>query len=308
MTAWEQWVHRPQSHWVRKALFQVHLWSGICLGLYVIVISVTGSAAVFNSELYAAFLPKPKYVAIAGTRMNRTQLRAAAQRVYPSASIGRVLDYRNAGEAVIVTLGTDVNADQRFFDPYTGKDLGNARPFGLRMVSYVSQLHMNLMMGYAGRLMNGAGGFFTAALCLTGLILWWPGLRRWRRSLTVRFDTYPKRVNWDLHNAVGFWTFAIAFMWAVTGGYLVFPGPFAKAITLIAGHNANVDRMVHDLHVGNFAGWPVKTLWVVLGLTPALQVVTGFVMWWNRVLRPSFAHRPEPEPQRIPASSTYTPA
>jgi uncharacterized iron-regulated membrane protein len=41
------------------------------------------------------------------------------------------------------------------------------------------------------------------------------------------------------------------------------------------------------LHFGRFAGWPVKTLWVVLGFAPVVLFITGAVMWWNRVLRPA---------------------
>ena len=39
-------------------------------------------------------------------------------------------------------------------------------------------------------------------------------------------------------------------------------------------------------HYGNFAGWPFKALWVVLGLVPVVLFVTGVVMWWNRVVSP----------------------
>jgi uncharacterized iron-regulated membrane protein len=177
MTAWEQWVHRPQSHWLRSAIFQVHLWTGIALSLYIFVVCLSGSLAVFNSELYTAFLPNPKAVAIVGTRLAGAKLRTAAQRAYPATTVTRIVDYRQPGTAVVAYLGgTGVNAKQRFFDPYTGKDIGNARPLGLQMVSWFSQMHMNLMMGYTGRRVNGVGGFFAAALCLTGLVIWWPGI------------------------------------------------------------------------------------------------------------------------------------
>jgi uncharacterized iron-regulated membrane protein len=230
-------------------------------------------------------------------------LLAAARRIYPSATIGRIVDYHVPNEAVIVTLGAGTNANQRFLNPYTGIDLGNARPFGLRMVSYISQMHMTLMLGYTGRVMNGVGGLLTAALSLTGLVVWWPGLKRWRRSLTIHLDANPRRLNWDLHNAVGFWTFSIVFMWAITGAYLVFPRPFDKILASFMRHNIDLNRILHAVHVGNFAGWPVKALWVALGLTPPLLFVTGFLMWWNRVLRPLLARRPGPQTEPSPAPS-----
>lgn len=287
MNTWQKWIKRPQTVWLRKALFQVHLWSGIALGLYVVVVCVSGSLAVFNSELYSAFLSQPKMVEIAGTRLSRDELLAAARRAHPRATITRVQVFQDFREAAIVSLGAATYADQRFIDPYTGKDLGTARPLGLRMVSFFSALHMNLLMGYSGRLINGAGGFLVAILSVTGMVIWWPGIRRWRRSLTVRPGANFKLLNWDLHSALGFWTFAIVFMWALTGAYLVFPKPLDKIIAWIpsAPLLTNVG-ILHAIHVGDFAGWPVKALWVVLGIAPPILFVTGFIMWWYRVLNP----------------------
>src|SRR5580704_15106041 len=37
MNAWEKWKKRPQIIWLRRALFQVHLWTGIGLGIYVLL-------------------------------------------------------------------------------------------------------------------------------------------------------------------------------------------------------------------------------------------------------------------------------
>jgi len=46
LTVWHRWVRHPQKVWLRKALFQVHLWSGIALGLYIFLMSVTGGVLV----------------------------------------------------------------------------------------------------------------------------------------------------------------------------------------------------------------------------------------------------------------------
>jgi hypothetical protein len=95
---------------------------------------------------------------------------------------------------------------------------------------------------------------------------------------------------------VGFWTFAIVFMWAITGAYLVFPMPFEKALAVITGDHLNIHWTLHALHVGNFAGLPVKVLWAVLGLAPPLLFVTGVIMWWHRVLGPWLARNPRAKP------------
>ena len=50
-------VSRPQNVFLRKALFQIHLWAGIAIGLYLVVVCVTGSALVFRIHLQRAAFP-----------------------------------------------------------------------------------------------------------------------------------------------------------------------------------------------------------------------------------------------------------
>jgi uncharacterized iron-regulated membrane protein len=52
MTVWKGWVLHPQRLWLRRCVFQVHLWSGIGLGAYILMISVTGSVLVYRNELF----------------------------------------------------------------------------------------------------------------------------------------------------------------------------------------------------------------------------------------------------------------
>jgi uncharacterized iron-regulated membrane protein len=44
-----------KSAWLRRALFQVHLWTGLAIGLYVLAICISGSVIVFRRELGRAF-------------------------------------------------------------------------------------------------------------------------------------------------------------------------------------------------------------------------------------------------------------
>ena len=54
---WKRWLHQPRSDPLRGALYQVHLWIGLATGLYVLVISLSGSAVVFRRELTRWLLP-----------------------------------------------------------------------------------------------------------------------------------------------------------------------------------------------------------------------------------------------------------
>lgn len=95
-----------------------------------------------------------------------------------------------------------------------------------RGVEWLVRLHTNVLAGSMGRMVNGVGGG-SLTVCLTGAIIWWPGLRYWRRSLQVNWRASFPRINWDLHSAFGFWCFAFALLWGVSGFYFAFPQAFS---------------------------------------------------------------------------------
>ncbi len=59
-------AQHPHSLWLRRALFQIHLWVGIALGLYVLIISISGSLIVFRRELDRALCPGTMVVTASG--------------------------------------------------------------------------------------------------------------------------------------------------------------------------------------------------------------------------------------------------
>lgn len=298
MTYGQRWKRRPQNVWLRKALFQVHLWTGIALGLYIFVISVTGSAIVFRNAIYKNFGAKPLLVAAQGLRLDKAQLKSAVQKEYPAYHISYIWPNKDPKQAVEVWVQRNGKYKQRLFDPYTGADLGASVPLVLRVTAWLADLHFNLLAGEKGRRVNGWGAVLFTFMCLTGAIVWWPGVDNWRRSLAVHRGAGWKRFNWDLHSAFGFWTFAFSFMWGITGIYVVYQWPFQRLVGLFIVPDLFHPRQSLDnrillwltkLHFGNFGAWdwPLKIVWVIIGLAPAVLFVTGVVMWWNRVLRPS---------------------
>jgi len=99
-----------------------------------------------------------------------------------------------------------------------------------RAVEWLVKLHENLLFGETGRLVNGIGSLFLTLVCLTGAVIWWPGIMHWRRSLTVKWNTRLPRFTWDLHSALGFWTLPFVLMWGVSGIYFSFPDFFNSVL------------------------------------------------------------------------------
>jgi len=46
-----EWIQHPERVWVRKRLFYVHLWVGAGVGLYIVLMSITGSLIVYRNQL-----------------------------------------------------------------------------------------------------------------------------------------------------------------------------------------------------------------------------------------------------------------
>jgi uncharacterized iron-regulated membrane protein len=292
---WTQWVRQPQALWVRRALFQMHLWTGLAIGLYIVVLSITGSVLVYRNELDRYFATtRPTYDAKA-KRLTTDQMRAAAGRAYPGwdvTRVGETITRRNP--TIEIWVERKGEKRERLFNPYTGADLGDSVTQGEYFVLWLTRLHDDLLFDRAGRYWNGVLSLVMTVLVVTGLIVWWPGSSRWKRSLKIKASSGWRRFNWDLHSAIGFWLFLFMLMWGISGFYLGVPEPFSNFVDAISDPDAFLGERPGDvvllwltrLHFGRWRNMPVlKAAWAVLGLVPALMFVTGVIMWWNRVLR-----------------------
>ena len=289
---------------LRKILFQVHLWTGLAVGLYVVAICLSGSVLVFRQEVYQYFRPGTRVEPREMERLTEEELKVAAKRAYPALEISNVqLGRRNRTTPAEVWIADGEKELHRLFDPYTGEDLGDAEPPATLLFEKVARFHNDLLLDRAGRDWNGYGAIVLAIMSLTGLVIWWPGIRGLRRGLLMKWKTSWKRFNWDLHNVLGFWTFAFVFMWALTGTYMIFPDPFLEVVDFFQPPSDDVPLRFGDtvlevfarLHIGRAYGMTVKVVWGVIGLVPVLLFVTGVIMWWNRKVRHRAA-RNDPEP------------
>ncbi|MGD1091866.1 MAG: PepSY-associated TM helix domain-containing protein [Bryobacteraceae bacterium] len=224
MEFFRQYVNRPQRLWLRRFNFQLHLWAGIILSVYLIVIGATGSILVFREELETltgvnpwhnvrAQEPLADIVTVIGN------MRAA----HPQARIVSVFTPTQAEPIFAVSVrGRSLEPLNLAADPSTGQELG-AIPRNRSWLSVVRTLHETLLVGPKGRRINGGGAVFLMLLNVTGMVIWWPGLRTWTRALLVDFARTWRRVNFDLHRAVGFWTIALVSFWAISGIYFGWP-------------------------------------------------------------------------------------
>jgi len=278
---------------LRRAIFQIHLWSGIALSLYILVICVSGSAIVFRRDLDKTLCPAIVKVSVRGQPLTSAELKSKAHDRYPRFDESRIAvrSARAPGAPVEVLLsGQGVQLD-RLFDPYTGKDLADAIGCEPHFVTSLASFHDQLGAGRTGLLFNGLGAVAVLLLCLSGAIVWWPGKDHLWRAMTVRTNVPWHRLLRDLHGAMGFWVILLVLLWTVTGIYFAFPRPFNALADVLVDAGAPslaVDDAIASvvrLHFGRAFGRVVEWLWAVLGLLPVVLVATGVITWWHRVHR-----------------------
>jgi uncharacterized iron-regulated membrane protein len=230
-----RFLHRPQQTLLRRACFQVHLWAGVLLSLYICAIGVSGSILVFKDEL----TPRPARTgAFNGTEACTPETLVAAlgaaERAYParkvvlaSCPIAANAFYQihmHAAGGPTITVYVEPQSNR----VAGGVDLQNT------WIEWVDRFHIDLLITKNGRQWNGAGALALVVLVITGLVIWWPGIRNWARGLSVDFRRSWKRINYDLHSAIGIWTIVFVFTWALTGVYFAWEAPFERAIRALS--------------------------------------------------------------------------
>jgi uncharacterized iron-regulated membrane protein len=257
----EGWLHRfahfPRQTLLRRALFQIHLWAGIGIGLIATVAGVSGSAIVYKHSLETHLTPA-LYRTTRAPRISADGLAQHARALHP----GWRLEYIDTGgenadaspqpwifylaPSGAVPFDRDITA---FLDPATGRLLGQMqRSTALHpatLIDWIAELHYRLLAGNPGVIANGIGALLLFVLCVSGVIVWWPGVHHWRSHLRIHWHARWPRLNWDLHNIVGFWIALPLAVVTLTGAFFCFYAPAATAlVTLLGGDIAQAKQLL----------------------------------------------------------------
>src|SRR5688572_1859380 len=118
-SGWQRWLRSPQLLRWRRAVVQLHLWIGLLLGLYIVVLSVSGSVSVLRPDVHRWFVPRS--VPVEGTKLTGDALQEAVRRTYPRYEVTSVFERRRPEAPVMVTLRRNGETVERLFDPYAAR-------------------------------------------------------------------------------------------------------------------------------------------------------------------------------------------
>jgi uncharacterized iron-regulated membrane protein len=240
---------------VRHALFIVHMWIGLILGILLAALGLSGSLLVYDDAISDLLSPPPR-AATAGQPLPLTMIADTAR----DAAAGQGLEIgamqiivpQKTGEAVVLRFNgispmgaqpvrngegggaqgrrgnrrgpARVLGLQMYIDPVSGEVLGTRRFVQPSILTFAHQLHGNFLMGRAlGRSVVGWLGLVMCLLGVTGLVLWWPKRGQWKYAFKIRRAATGLRFHRELHAATGIWIFLIFMAVSFSGVVIAWP-------------------------------------------------------------------------------------
>ncbi|MEO8778967.1 MAG: PepSY-associated TM helix domain-containing protein [Rhodanobacter sp.] len=227
------YFQQPHHLWWRKMLFRVHLWIGTIVGLFIIAICISGSVLVFEQGL----LNDTPQLPMSSVRGSATwdQLVDSALSANPDSRLADI-DMRSASRRVVpISLSTGGQTVVVYVDSFTSQVLKQEILQRKHwFVESMLALHTELALGESGAAAIGIAGALLFLMALIGIVLWWPGVRSWKRAIRINWRARWVGINFDMHRTFGFWCFLLVAMWGITGAYFIFPEPFEHAIKVFS--------------------------------------------------------------------------
>ena len=199
----------------RDVWLKIHLWLGLGIGLFFCIASATGAVIVFQTEL-EALLNRGRYATTPGdVGVERILERTAAEA--PGAAV-RQVQWPQPQEPVyqVQVALPDAPARTIRFDPGSGTVVEAVRGPN-RLPALARRLHTSLFAGRIGNLLVQTASALALLSMLSGLVLWWPGLRRFLRGFAVRTRRGFYAFNFDLHQTLGALSLPLLVVMTLTG-------------------------------------------------------------------------------------------
>ncbi len=218
---------------VKAVIGKIHLYLGLLLGAWFVLVCVSGSIIVFEEELDR--LLHPEFFELGGDEGNSARRPAMplsrvlveVRQAYPDLTPQRII-FRHAPNGPYLIWLHDP-ADEAWltpryevaFDQYAGKSIGLRS--GANPVRLIWQFHIDLLMGEVGKTILGVSAVLLLVSCLTGLVLWWPRRTKVRQAFAIKRGARGHRLNMDLHRVTGIYLLLPLAIATFTGIVIIWP-------------------------------------------------------------------------------------
>lgn len=251
---------------LRKFLNDIHLWVGLASGIFVLLICLSGTIYVFNTEIREFSRPEvfnvevpenisklhpEELISIVSSEIGGkvVSLKIPADQEKPHLLTVREPEENNPVEKNVDKKEKPAEASkeksnssrgvQYMINPYTGQILGNSSEknaitdfmqlmFSLHRWLLLDRIEEPLIAELPNRTLgsyiSGTATILFTLGVLTGVIIWFPRkIRSWKNGLKIKWKGNWKRINYDLHNSLGFYSCILLFLMGITGPQWSFP-------------------------------------------------------------------------------------
>ncbi|MCX7865432.1 MAG: PepSY domain-containing protein, partial [Novosphingobium sp.] len=233
-------VRADQPYLSRKARqrmlwLAVHRWLGIILLIPMAVLGVTGSAQVWPEETERLLNPQREVAASADpAAITDAHVAAAREALADYGPLVRI-EMGEVGSPIIATSTPYAEplhgiagpvSRQAWVDPASARVIDDAATSGSFMW-YMHFVHGLFLIPGIGRQIVGIMGLFLTISAVTGIYVFWPGVKRVLAAL--RFHKRDGKLL-NLHRQSGFLLSIVLIIEAITGAWISFPGFFAMLV------------------------------------------------------------------------------
>jgi len=219
----------------------LHLWLGLFSGIVVIILSFTGCILVFQEELANTFYPwRTVEARSSAEQLPPSEIFKAVKAYLPNKEIQSIW-YHDLDRSVKVSLKSD---SILYVNPYTAEMLAFVDHEDF--FHEIDEGHRHLWLPpKIGDPIVGWGTFIFFLLLLSGLVLWYP--KKWNKgnankSFKIKWKASFKRINYDLHNVLGFYSVLLALIMAISGLVMSFPWARKSVYWLSGGEKVRQER------------------------------------------------------------------
>lgn len=212
-----------KNYSIRKLFNDLHLWLGLGSGIIIFITCLTGTLLTFNESIRAS-LSTPIEMNTSVPTKNLVDLTSTVKSL-DKGKINSITIPSDVSEPYKLNLKTskeDRRGTNFVLDQHSGEIHSIDKTWYDGFYSLNFKMHRWLMNEDIGRPIVGTSTIILIFMTISGLILWIPkkikaSWKAWKPGFKIKTNAKWKRLNHDLHNVLGFYTFIVVLVMSLTG-------------------------------------------------------------------------------------------
>lgn len=205
----------------KEIIKKIHLWLGLITGLVVFIVSITGAIYVFQEEINL-LLQAGVYKNVEKQKdpfLSPLEIKKQSEDFFKKKIIFMTATVYPEGDRATIVWVRDSTRKYTAIvqNPYTGAVM-HSYPYNVNFWAIVLGLHTSLLIPGVAHHIVSISTILFIVLLISGFILWYPKRRKnLKQRLAIKWGASPKRLNYDLHNVLGFYMSWASIFIALTG-------------------------------------------------------------------------------------------